>query len=426
MKNKLIKIGMISITLLSAMLFSNKVEAKVCKIYKDYDLFLELTDSNVYDSEIASNGLFLVETETHTPAGLSKDATLIKDYQIQIVKENAGEKSWTLDTYWNNYKTLFDKGKEETLNTSKGDTTIIVYKTETPAEVTRYIRHGKWYEDGKEHEVGISPESIFANTTASIIGASVIPTGSLTTPAGASGTKIISTKEGDFYKIQVYRSSTAEDINGLTGIAVKFGGSEHSSVYLAPAAYYREYEYCTYTGTINYYYAGTEEKVVFEDKSDNPYIESVLEAGASKEVISPELKNCTPDQESVTIKIDKENPKDVSYDVYYTCKELYNAKIDYVYEETGEKAAESYYKDNLEDGYAEDVPSDEIEGCVTKDTEVKVNIEGDDFYKKVVYTCEVKENEKTGSFLIYIAWIISLGALGYSAYYFIKLKKTNK
>jgi len=38
----------------------------------------------------------------------------------------------------------------------------------------------------------------------------------------------------------------------------------------------------------------------------------------------------------------------------------------------------------------------------------------------------IKENEPTGSLLIYIAWIIGLGALGYSVYYFMKLKKENK
>lgn len=427
MKNKLLKIGLLSTTLLLTTLFINKVDAKTCKIYKDYDLYLEVTDSSVYNSEIEEHGAYSVNTETHTPAGLSKDATLIKDYQIQIVKENAGVQSWTLETYWNNYKNLYDNGKEEILNTSKGDTTIIVYKTETATEVTRYIRHGKWYASDEEYEVGVSQESIFANTTASIIGASIIPTGSIKALTGETGTKIISTKEGDFYKIQAYRSSTAEDINGLTGIAVKLNGRDHNSVYLAPSAYYREYEYCTYTGTINYYYADTKEKIEFEDGSNNPYIKSELEAGDEEKVQSPELKNCTPDLENVTIKIDKDNPKDVSYDVYYTCKELYKAQIDYVYAETGEEAADSYNKTSLEDKYTEKVTSPKIAGCVTKDTEVEVSIDGKDFYKKVEYTCEIKEAPPTGSFLIYIAWLIGLGTLGYSAYYFIKLKKkTNK
>lgn len=113
----------------------------------------------------------------------------------------------------------------------------------------------------------------------------------------------------------------------------------------------------------------------------------------------------------------------IEYDV---CGEKYEAKIDYVDEKTGDPVADSHFEDNLEDGYTNKVTSPEVEGCVIKyedEKEVTVNIEGKDFYKKVLYVCEVENNEKTGDALIIAAWIIGVAALGYSVYYFTRLKK---
>lgn len=111
---------------------------------------------------------------------------------------------------------------------------------------------------------------------------------------------------------------------------------------------------------------------------------------------------------------------------YSVCGEKFEAKIDYVDEKTGDPVADSHFEDNLEDGYTNKVTSPDVEGCVIKyedEKEVTVNIDGDNFYKKVLYVCEVEDNEKTGDVLIIAAWIVGIAALGYSVYYFTKLKK---
>lgn len=427
MKNKLLKMGLLSFTLLFALLFTNKVGAESCKVYKDYYYFLDTTDESKHEADLGGSDSYIKTNTTFVPAGEASNSKMIDQFQIEVVKDGGSitNKEMNLDNYYDNLKKVY-AGEEKQLTTPKGVSTINIYKEkETEEEVIRHILHGKWYVDGEEYKNSFIKEIVKIDNQ-KLINSSIIPTGELNTFANIKGTGIKFEKGEQIFDVTVERSILKSDIENLVPVDVSGGGEYHKKVLNAPGVYYIEYNYCTYTGTINYYYADTKEKVEFEDNSANPYIKSGLEAGSSKEVTSPTLKNCTPDQAKVNIEIDKENPQDVSYDVYYTCKKFYNAKIDYVFADTGKEAADSYYKDNLEDGYTKNVESPKIEGCVTKDKEVKVNIEGKNFYKKVEYTCEVEENEKTGSLLIYIAWLIGLGALGYSTCYFIKLKKSKK
>ena len=86
-----------------------------------------------------------------------------------------------------------------------------------------------------------------------------------------------------------------------------------------------------------------------------------------------------------------------------------------------------YYKTQLADGYTEEVESPALKNCTPDKKNVSVKIEGKDFYDEVVYSCKnetIIDNPNTGKALIYIAWIIGLGALGYSVYYFTTLKKS--
>lgn len=121
---------------------------------------------------------------------------------------------------------------------------------------------------------------------------------------------------------------------------------------------------------------------------------------------------------------------------YRLCKEVedtpkYKATINYYYEGTTNRVEfkndepNPYQEENLEDGTTKDVKSPELKGCTVDKDNVTIKIEGKDFEENVYYNCEVEktENPKTGSALIIIAWIIGLASLGYSVYYFIKLKK---
>ena len=121
---------------------------------------------------------------------------------------------------------------------------------------------------------------------------------------------------------------------------------------------------------------------------------------------------------------------------YRTCEDLYKAIIEYfVKDKDGtliaaseyDKSVVNYSKKDLADKYEETVETPDIKGCTPDKTKVDVKINGSDFADKVIYTCKANEdvdkNAGTGDALIYLAWAVGLGAIGYSVYYFKKAKK---
>lgn len=119
----------------------------------------------------------------------------------------------------------------------------------------------------------------------------------------------------------------------------------------------------------------------------------------------------------------------IEYKVCETITPKYNATINYYYEGTKDRVEfkddepNPYLEGGLEDGTTKDIESPALKGCTVDKDKVTIKIEGKDFEENVYYNCDVKENTKTGSALIIAAWIIGIGALGYSVYYFTKLKK---
>lgn len=120
------------------------------------------------------------------------------------------------------------------------------------------------------------------------------------------------------------------------------------------------------------------------------------------------------------------------YQIKYTLceeKDVYKAQIDYVYTD-GSEAAPSHNEDELEAGYTNKVTSPTIKNCTPDKKDVTISIDKDnpkDFHEKVIYTCKTDneaDNPTTGSALIFVAWVVGIGALGYSVYYFSKLKKS--
>lgn len=109
----------------------------------------------------------------------------------------------------------------------------------------------------------------------------------------------------------------------------------------------------------------------------------------------------------------------------------YNANIQYINKDTNEKVSNDYNKTDLKDGYNEKVNSPTLDNCTLVNADedvVNVLIEGKDFNKIVYYTCSVEPdepNKPTGDILIAIVWGVGIAALGYSAYYFNKMRKEN-
>lgn len=109
---------------------------------------------------------------------------------------------------------------------------------------------------------------------------------------------------------------------------------------------------------------------------------------------------------------------------YEVCdKPTYNATIDYLNKDTNDKVADSHVDAYLEDGYTKEITSPEVKNCTPDKEKVTIKIEGEDFKEVVYYTCKEETNPETGNVLIFIAWTVGLGALGYSIYWFKKNKQ---
>lgn len=122
------------------------------------------------------------------------------------------------------------------------------------------------------------------------------------------------------------------------------------------------------------------------------------------------------------------------YRVTYTieeCTELepekkFTADIKYVDKDTKKEVHDPYNEKDLANGYKKTVDSPKVEGCKlvdANDAQVSYKIDNKNFEKIVYYNCEVSEPGKTGNVLIFIAWVVGLGSLGYSVYWFKKNKK---
>ena len=226
---------------------------------------------------------------------------------------------------------------------------------------------------------------------------------------------------------------------------------------LAPAVYYVEYQTCKdlYKATINYYYYKegnvTTERVKLDNGTEKePYHNNSVEDGKGETVVSPTIKHCAIVDENgrkndadkvITYTI---NGEDYSHNVYYRC-DAYDATINYYYYKDGKITTDKvdfgkdvknpYTETGFLPGETKDVISPEKKGCTIVDTKgnkndadkiVTIAIDKNspkDFTKEVYYYCPTEVNPKTGDALIYLAWTIGLGAIGYSVYYFKKAKK---
>lgn len=117
----------------------------------------------------------------------------------------------------------------------------------------------------------------------------------------------------------------------------------------------------------------------------------------------------------------------VTYDICTDVK--YKAEIEYINKDTEKQVHDPYKKDDLSNGDKDSVDSPKIDGCTLvdkNDSTVDYEIDNDDYHYIVYYTCKAESpavNPKTGNALIFVAWVVGLGSLGYSIYWFKKNKK---
>ena len=416
MKKNILRKG--SILLLVALLFAPVFvkaaeENQACIVHKNYYLYLLPKTVPEFVNEVYQSAENTTEiyTGAYFPMITTDTDGVVIDGRICLSKNGKADGqgaqcasgrgiTWTLEEYYDKMIIVSNESAKITFEDESGN----VYRTGLYEKdggkdedgnkiIEQYYGGSPWFTCNDENCASITPSNagtdVSSLSIAKLVKGSYLPTFTDITfnPATSSRTTIkrrINVKDFLDYIEYDEEENPKDDgsgnivINEESENVVPFQNPKESArgnLLLAPAAYYVEYQTCGdyYTATINYYYykdgKTTEEKVDFDDETaENPYTKDYLSPGESVTKDSPELEGCIivdtkgkkyDADKTVTLTIDEENPKNVSKNVYYYCKAL---------DEAG-------------------------------------------------------TNNKTGDALIYLAWAIGLGAIGYSIYYFKNLKK---
>lgn len=397
MKNKLLKkLGILSLTLVVSLVATSHAWAKeVCTTYDNYYFFNEIEWSEDMDkifkgeieAEYYKDGILNRYYATYFPT-ISKEAKAPKGNENIISRRVCLSKNdkadgtvgvcgngntWTLKDFYNKENWVAsstpEAPTEKTLDIGNGKTTSYHYKSEETKDedgekvITTYYKHGTWFRTNSEGVIGDAHGE----------GVNYIKEYGNNIDVLIKGSYLPTTTSITFDPTKnslakVMREIKTADREGITPFEATWPSGKHKSE-LMPALYQVKYRLCEtvedkYNATIKYF-----------------------------------VKN----SDGTVTEITKEN----------------KLKFD-------DGKTSPWTKDNLDDGYSEKVESPKLEGCKADKAAIDVKIEGADFEDEVYYTCEVKENQKTGSLLIFTAWAIGIGALGYSAYYFSKMKKAKE
>lgn len=354
-KNILKRVGLASLTIISAVSLSNTVNAaQACKTHKNYYFFNDMSVYSTLSKGFDSQESVIHKGTAYFPA-LEKGAKIIEDQTGKICLKK-GDKidgdcltnitSWSLDELYQNSNSYFNGGTDITLDINGTQSKYKIYTEEKDDVINTYLSHNTWFKSEQEGDLGGGGVNYYSIDKKTLNDGSFLP----------SSTTIKRESKENYFAVSLTRTIKKEDLQDIKPFdLIWHTGEEITKTVLAPAVYLITYETCEdkYKETITYY--------------------------------------CKDGNKTTKCELDP-NP---------------------------------YTKDNLEDGYTEKVKSPEIKNCTPDKKEVDVLIKGADFSEDVYYSCTV-DNPKTGSALIYIAWAVGLGALGYSIYYFTKLRKTKE
>lgn len=375
-KNRIRIVSLFSVLSVVGFALTTPVNADQQCHYKDYYFFNEIntvTEINKHESDMTGAG-WVRKHATYFPIATdyknfnSGRICLRRDDNDTVACENFSGTIWNLDEFYNAYKLAATEGKSvdytiyPTGEGTKTSTSRVKIVKDEANEITRYLTHGRWYEinaDNKEIEGG-DGVNLGQSKVSDMIDASLLPitaefSSNFNSDSIITNGSIKITLDRNVIKVIPKENTEEKPFNNeiKSFSTVWHPGEAPRDSILTPALYYVEYDASCekYQATIDYFYAGTTDRVEFKNDEANPYVETGLDNGYSKEVKSPELKGCTSSKD-VTIKID-----------------------------------------------------------------------GEDFYDVVYYSCDLKEPPKTGDALIYVAWVVGLGALGYASYYLYKNRK---
>lgn len=394
-KNRVNKVLLFGVAVLTSLSFTSNSYASEeseasCKVYKDYYLFNLIKHKNTLYNE---EGTGILDTSdifksTHSTVfeidkNLTRSSAKITREGIVCLKRSDNDTENCTEEVINKHTLASNNLYMETMTLTDffkahmgkyEESTVIKNEKDAGIEV-QVLHHGKWINyDGSREEANSSIDFAKKVSLDNIIKGTLLPDYS----DDFTALGIQSDRKNAIVKRVINKTKNGNDEVVAFDIDRDDDGNatEAEKSYVIPGMFYIKYELCTYNATINYYYFKdgeiTTDRVKDDDgKEVQAWTKSNLDPGYTKPVNSPKISGCTIVDENgkpydedkvVKITIDETNPKDFNKNVYYYCK-------------------------------VEEEPT---------------------------------TNGKTGDALIYIAWAIGIGALGYSAYYFMNSNKEKK
>lgn len=439
---KKILLGILFVFLLLPMVKAD--EYPKCKDYTNYYFFSLMTIAGDYGNPSNSNTAYFPLPEVPVNGTTNIEHVCIQgngNYQ----SGSTCSETWTKTDYWTRWLAVDAKQDIGSVNTDAG---MRNYKrnitTNTSTSVISDIWHGKWTNSsGVVSETQYYPFDSSKNNATDRANATV-----------ASKVTIVGTpnETNNYIKLEIKRDLVGTE--GATAIELTTDGTSHQPGFFDVAVYKVTYRSCTYNAKINYLYR--------EDNSvaHEPHEEEELKDGYENDVESPSIAGCTPDSDSVHIKINGANFEDT---VYYTCEtpstlvtirktsaksdnELPGAKL-VIKDKAGKivkdingnelqwTTEKSPKKFRLAPGTYVLSEEKAPEGYELSDKKIEfvVNDAGYVFIDdgKVENNTIIFENtpepeqKPTGDLLIYVAWFVGLAAIGFVVYYYIKERKAN-
>lgn len=326
--------GLFSLLAICLMFSGVKAEEKMCYYY-DYYFFIEINTNSIYQNRIAGGANWDRHHGTYFPALEDKNARVAEEEMRICIRRDENddvscsglpdEQVITLRQFYEVYHDVATSDNIVTFDipeSSSKTTSSRIYEEINGDSIYRFFSHGKWFEiegsgaieEGSDGAVDLSDSQIDA-----MVKASALP----------HFVQFSSSYTDDYYYMSIRRIINA-DQNGNADVEpfdiVWHAGESAQSSVLSPALYLRTYKLpCEekFNAVIDYYYEGTTERVEFDNNEANPWNKKDLEDGYSENVVSPTKKDCTPDKNSVNVKINGADFHDV---VYYSCKEVENPK----------------------------------------------------------------------------------------------------
>ena len=399
MKKKLFLFGCCFVILSTFLhLVSVNAEENSCEIYTNYYLFLSST---------SKGGYFIPEFEKNEGKSISVETSTV-DYDLKLPvgakKIDEGLVDFT-DTSDNIDEMSLEDFYDYWLESNEG-----IYSIGN----VNYVRGSGWIENGEFKD---NSEELYTDFIERV-------------PENYGNPEIIMNGSGNKVQLSITRTWEKEEIDAL----------EKDLVY-SPAVYYVQYEVCNdYDITVHYMDDSNDKElfntVIEEELADGDKYDAYTCPSTLKDYDSYSLnKNKKYQHDGGTIEgknvdlycyYDKKVTLTINFGTNNDCSEGNNIKKSV----TTEQIVGQNVKHTIPTEFSDSENDYEFSnvGLVspTFNTKVNTNILSFEMPNKNASVCLVYiKNPKTGISWIYFAWIIGIGALAYSVWYFMKYRNIN-